>query len=376
MRKTQSLKTQSLKTLRHRRKLLGIDPKAARYTWTAALVLLLLATIYVIRRTLIVFVIALLFAYLLYPLMDLIDRHLTSKTRTPALAMTFVLVIGILAVFGSLIGSVVASQAANLAQEAPVFLDRLRQNPASAPEGVKSLASQVTGALEGQLRQHYGDIVSTLPRLSLRILSASRNLIYVIIIPILSFFILRDGRGIRDSFVEMLDSGQQAAKETLDDAHTLLLVYMRSLLFLCCATFISFSIVLSAMGVPYAILLAATAFPLEFVPMVGPLTAALIIIVVSVVTGYQHMWWLVVYLALYRLFQDYVLSPQIMGKGVELHPLLIVFGVFAGGEVGGAAGIFLSIPILALIRLLYHRSLHRSKRNSSRSAALNSIRQA
>jgi predicted PurR-regulated permease PerM len=369
----------SLKTAKQRRKLLGIDPKAARYTWSAALVLLLLATIYVIRETLIVFVIALLFAYLLYPLMDLIDRHMTSKTRTPALAITFLLVIGILAVFGSLIGSVVANQAANLAQEAPVFLDRLSQNPAPAPQGVKSLTSRVTGALEGQLRQHYGDIVSTLPRLSLRILSASRNLIYVIIIPILSFFILRDGRGIRDSFLEMLDSGQQAAKktarDTLDDVHTLLLVYMRSLLFLCCATFISYSIVFSAMGVPYAILLAATAFPLEFVPMVGPLTAALIIIVVSVVTGYPHMLWVVVYLGLYRLFQDYVLSPQIMSKGVEMHPLLIILGVFAGGEIGGVAGIFLSVPILALIRLLYHRSVHGHKRNSSRSAALNTIRQ-
>ena len=80
-------------------------------------------------------------------------------------------------------------------------------------------------------------------------------------------------------------------KETLDSVHTLLLQYMRALLFLCCATFVSFSIVLSAMQVPYAILLAAIAFPLEFVPLVGPLTAAGIIIVVSIVTGYAHVWW-------------------------------------------------------------------------------------
>jgi predicted PurR-regulated permease PerM len=52
-----------------------------------------------------------------------------------------------------------------------------------------------------------------------------------------------------------------------------------------------------------------------------------------------------------------------MSKGVELHPLLIVFGVFAGGEIGGVAGIFLSVPTLALIRLLYH---HFSKVRASR----------
>jgi len=334
--------------------LLGIDRRAASYAWTAALILLLICAVYLIRETLIVFVIALLLAYLLYPLMDLIDQHLTSKTRTPALAMKFVLVIGIVAIFGTFIGSVVADQASNLAKEAPVFLDRIRQNPAPGPQGVRTLKSQISGAIEAQLRQHYGDIASAVPRLSLRVLSASRNLIYIIIIPILSFLILRDGRSIRDGFIEMLDSGQEAARETLADVHTLLLQYMRALLFLCCATFVSFSIVLSLMGVPYSIFLAAIAFPLEFVPLVGPLSAAVIIIAVSAVTGYTHLVWLIAFLAIYRMFQDYVLSPHLMSKGVELHPLMIIFGVFAGGDLGGVAGIFLSVPVLALVRLLHH----------------------
>jgi predicted PurR-regulated permease PerM len=267
--------------------------------------------------------------------------------------MTFAIMIGVLAIFGVAIGSVVADQAANLSKEAPVFLDRMRQNPGPAAGGVGSLKSQVSGILEAQLRQHYGDIAAVVPKVSLRILSASRNLIYVIIVPILAFFILKDGRNIRDSFLEMFDDDQQAARETLADIHTLLLQYMRALFLLCCATFVSFSIVLSLMGVPYAILLAAIAFPLEFVPLVGPLSAAIAIIAVSAVAGYAHILWLVVWLGLYRLFQDYVLSPHLMSQGVELHPLLIVFGVFAGGEIGGVAGIFLSVPMLAMLRLLY-----------------------
>src|SRR5579863_5263553 len=108
--------------------MLGIDPKAARYTWTAALVLLALGALYLIREALVVFVIALLIAYLLYPLMDLIDRHLPSKTRTPALAITFVLALGLVAGLGISVGSVVATQAANLAAQAPDFLERIRQS--------------------------------------------------------------------------------------------------------------------------------------------------------------------------------------------------------------------------------------------------------
>ena len=346
--------------------MLGIDSKAARCTWTAALVLLAISMVYFVRGALIVFVIALLLAYLLYPLMDLFDRHLTSKTRTPALAMTFVLAIGILACFGVLMGSVVAEQAANLAARAPALLDRLRQTPAPGPQDVNSLKGQVIDFIQGQLRQHYNDVALAVPRVALSVLSASRNLIYLVVIPILSFLILRDGRDILSAFLEMLGSGHETARDTLGDIHELLLLYMRALLFLCCATFISFSIVLAAMGVPYAMLLASIAFALEFIPLVGPLTAAGIIIAVSLASGYPHVLWLVIFLGLYRLLQDYGLSPLLMSKGVALHPLMIIFGVLAGSEIGGVAGIFLSIPVLALIRLFYHRirKLHAVQRLS------------
>jgi predicted PurR-regulated permease PerM len=73
-----------------------------------------------------------------------------------------------------------------------------------------------------------------------------------------------------------------------------------------------------------------------------------------VVAG-SHLLAILIFLIIFRLFQDYVLSPQVMGQGVELHPLLILFGVFAGGELAGIAGSFLSVPVLALIRILYLR---------------------
>jgi predicted PurR-regulated permease PerM len=333
--------------------MLGFDSRAARATWTAALVLLGLGILYLIRDTLLVFVIALLFAYLLYPLMDLISRRFPSRTRTPALAVTFILVLALLGTLLGFIGSVVVQQAASLAKSAPAFIDRIQQPAPAASGAVQSLQQQVGALFEDQVRAHYDDLVGLVPQVSLKVLSASRNLIFLIIIPILSFFILRDGREIRDSFLEMLDRRRAAAEETLEDIHALLLQYMRALLLLCFSTFVVFSLVLSLMGVPYAILLAAIAFPLEFVPLVGPLIAAITVIAVSIASGYAHILWLVIFLALFRMFQDYVLSPTLMSRGVELHPLMVIFGVFAGGEIAGIAGVFLSVPVLALLRLLY-----------------------
>ena len=82
---------------------------------------------------------------------------------------------------------------------------------------------------------------------------------------------------------------------------------------------------------------------LEFIPMIGPLTAGAVILVVALISG-AHFWAVLIFLVAYRMFQDYVLSPHLMGQGVELHPLLVLFGVFAGAEVAGIAGSFLSVP--------------------------------
>jgi predicted PurR-regulated permease PerM len=323
--------------------MLGIDLKTARYTWTAALVLILFFVVYLIRQTLFVFAIALMFAYLLYPLFDWIDRQLGSKTRTHALAITYLLVLVVIGGFGLFIGNHLGGEAAQLAAQIrkPGFEDQVRHwQIFRIPVGE-------------QLYSHYKENVGAIPSIIVKVLSAFSNAIYVVVVPILSFFILKDGRQIRDGFLELLDGSREAVQDTLTDAHTLMLQYMRALLFLCLATLLVFSTVLEIMGVPYAILLASIAFPLEFIPLVGPLFAAAIIVGVCLFSG-SHVVAVLIFLAIYRVFQDYVLSPHLMSRGVELHPVLVMFGVFAGGEIGGVEGIFLSVPVLALLRLLYY----------------------
>jgi predicted PurR-regulated permease PerM len=94
---------------------------------------------------------------------------------------------------------------------------------------------------------------------------------------------------------------------------------------------------------------------LEFIPVVGPLAAALAIVSVALLMSYQHWLILVIFLGVWRLVQDYVSSPRIMGESMELHPLAAIFGVMAGGEVAGILGIYLSIPVMASLRIVFRR---------------------
>jgi predicted PurR-regulated permease PerM len=177
-----------------------------------------------------------------------------------------------------------------------------------------------------------------------------------VLIPILAFFFLKDASLIRQHILDLVEEGSRRAllDDVLADVNLLLAHYMRALVLLSAATFTVYSIFFSMMRVPYGILLAVLGGLLEFIPTVGPLTAGLTILLVAWVSG-AHVLAVLIFLVGYRVFQDYVAAPHLMGRGVELHPLLLLFGVFAGAEVAGIAGAFLSVPVLALVRILYRR---------------------
>lgn len=332
---------------------LGIDSRLARSAWSHAAVYLLVAlttcVVWVIRQTLLVFATALMLAYLLYPLVDKLERRLPCKTRVPALVLPFVLILGFFTTFGLVVRGPVTRE-----------IDRLHDQITSTANGQPAFERQVAnwkpwGLPIGERVAEmdvFSELMTTMPGLEKTMGTTLRYLGNLFIIPILSFLVLKDGRILRDSVMEIFDRRPQV-ESLLMDAHTLLLEYMRALLLLCLATLFSFTICLSLMGVRYAILLGFVAFALEFVPLIGPFAAAIIIVGVSEFNNYPHIAWLVVFLICYRVFQDYVLSPQFMKKGVNLHPLLVMLGVFAGGEIGGVPGIFLSVPVLAFMRLVY-----------------------
>jgi predicted PurR-regulated permease PerM len=333
--------------------MLGIDKRAARYTWTAAVVVIALCLVYLLRRTLFIFVLALLFAYLLSPLVNLLDRFLPGRTRTPALALAYIIFVGVAVLLGQQIGSRVAKQAAQFDQDFPAEIAKWEKPAAPGAAEVNSLRAQFLEKVRQQIAESSSRIFSAVASAGFTV---AGDLLYVVIVPILAFFFLKDGRAIRDQILALSNEGPQRAllDDVMADIHLLLAHYMRALVVLSLAAFTAFSVAFSMMGMPYAVLLAAVGGLLEFIPMLGPITSALLIIIVGVVSG-ASLVAVLIFLAAYRVFQDYILSPHLMRRGVQLHPLLVLFGVFAGAEVAGIPGTFLSVPVLAMVRLAYVR---------------------
>jgi predicted PurR-regulated permease PerM len=184
------------------------------------------------------------------------------------------------------------------------------------------------------------------------------GLIYIVLIPILAFIFVKDGPQIRQIFMGELDSGKKRSQvgQLLWELHDALSHYVRAVGFLCLATLVAYAIFFSVAGVPYGILLAGVAAVAEVLPLIGPLGAAVIALFVAGASGYEHLLWIVAFIAAYRVFQDYVLSPKLMSGNIGVHPALVIFGLLAGEQLGGVAGIFLSIPVMAVLIILYRHA--------------------
>jgi predicted PurR-regulated permease PerM len=207
--------------------------------------------------------------------------------------------------------------------------------------------------------------VPFLQQVSTKILSGLSEILPLILIPILTFFFLKDARTIRDSLLAVAEDGHERTtlENILRDIHCVLQSYIRALVLLAVASFSAWAIFLSVMRYPYELLLAGVAGILEFIPVVGPAAALVIMVLVVLVTGSGGLLWIVIFWGAFRIFQDYVLNPYVMSSGIEMHPLLVLFGVLAGEKIGGIAGMFFSVPVLAILRVIYDRlrETHRRK---------------
>ncbi len=338
--------------------MLGIDSRIARYAWTVIAIVALAVLVFEIRDTLFVFVTALFFAYLLWPMLRYLEKRVPGRSRGPALAIIYTILIGLLSLIAFEIGSRVLAEANSLAARFPEIVSKLNESQkTTSPHPLHSLKQVVILGIQKAVVEHSQEIVSSVPKLAVRAASVGEVILFILLIPILSFFFLKDGYAIREGFLSLVPEGRarRQVEDVADHLHVLLSEYMRALFLLAAIAFGAYALFFSLIKLPYAMLLAAMGFPLEFIPIVGPLVAFGLIMLVSFFSGYGHLLLLVMFLVIFRVVQDYLISPHLMSSEFKLHPLIIIFGVLAGAEAAGIIGSFVSVPVLAFARIAYLR---------------------
>lgn len=333
--------------------MIGIDQKALRVTWTIFLFTLTLIVVYSIRETLLVFAGAIFFAYILSPTVTLVERFV-QKRRAVALGLVYVVLLGAIVGLGFALIPRLAQEATSLFTRLPALVMSGGWAKIPLPTWATPVHDQIMDALKNWASGLEKQAVPFIQEAGAGILSGVSSLVPMILVPILAFFFLKDAREIRTALLNTVHgSSRTTLSLILDDVHSMLQSYMKALVILAAASFVAWMIFLNILGEPYALLLAGLAGTLEFIPVIGPAAALVVILVVTSATGgYGSLVWIIVFWLLYRVFQDYVLNPFLMSSGVELHPILVLFGVLAGEKLGGIPGMFFSVPILAILKVV------------------------
>ena len=190
------------------------------------------------------------------------------------------------------------------------------------------------------------------------VLTLTGAISYLVFLPIYSFLILYHKDLIKRFLLEICTDGHEDKMHAvLYESQVISQQYITGLLIELCIVFALNTAGFLLLGVKYAVFLALLSAILNIVPYIGMLIANLVCVVVTLVSSSHSMdaVWVCVILAVVQLIDNNVLMPWIVGNKVKLNALAIIIGVLVAGALAGVGGMFLAIPGLAVLKLIFER---------------------
>ena len=323
---------------------------------------------YALRGVILLLVLAVFFAYLLAPLVEFACRPLAVRgrvyvmPRALAIGVVYLLIIGALALAAALLLPQLDTQITQFAQEAPSYLDLARSRalgwttsyeeyrlPATVRDAINKNATRAVEIAGTYVTEGVGNVLIQLLGF----------LPWLMLIPILAFFLLKDSASFRAIALQTLPQGRWRwrGRELLQDINTTLAVYIRAQLIACLLIGTACTIGFSLMGVRYALVLGIVSGLFEFIPLLGPLVVAVIATLIASVYSMKQALGVVVFLGILRIVHDYIVYPRIIGHGLPLHPFAVIVAVLCGAALASVPGIFLAIPTVAILSVGYRHWL-------------------
>lgn len=307
-----------------------------------------------------------MFAYLVAPLVRAVERPVRFAGRRRhlprgmAIGVVYLLIAGTLFGTAALLLPSAARQVDDIIARAPAY----SQSVLAWERGWSRYYERLRIPLE--LRQSIDRsmlaaataVAESAQRSVLTLAGAVSDLPWLILIPILAFFLLKDGASFRRDMLKALPhSIQLGGHRMLEELNATMAAYVRAQLLACVLIGTICGVGFAALGVPYAVLLGVLAGILEFVPLVGPLVLAAVASIVAALHAPIMVLWVIGFLGDLRVVQDYVIYPRLIRRGITLHPLAVIVAVMIGAELDGVAGMFLAVPTVAIATVVYRHWL-------------------
>jgi predicted PurR-regulated permease PerM len=309
-----------------------------------------------------VLILAGLFAYVVAPLVQLAGRpvHFAGRSRclsrAGAIALVYVLIAGAASGGAALLLPSASDQINDLLARAPAYGESIVtwEHAWSRSYERLRIPLELRRSIDHSTLAAGQSAVESLRGSLLALVGALSYLPWLLLIPILGFFLLKDAATLRRTFIRALPhQGQLRGHRLFEELNATLAAYTRAQLLACVLVGVLCGVGFAILGIPYPVVLGVLAGVLEFIPLVGPLVLATAAAGIGALHAPMLALWAVGFLGVLRLVEDYVIYPRLIRYGIRLHPLAVILAVLAGAELGGIAGMFLAVPTAAIASVAY-----------------------
>ena len=330
-----------------------------------AIILILLGlVIYRFREVISPLIIALLLAFILDPIVDFLTDHL-HLSRGLATALVFlVLIVGMAGVVVAPVTAV--PSVTRLVRSTQIDVIRIINDVGAFFEQPVEI-----GGYSIDLSDLYRELSTTLRSFVTSVAQGTLDIVFniasgafwLIIILITAFYLVKDADrmierlddlappGYRDDFVRL--------RQQIEDVWN---AFLRGQLVMGLVMFVITTVVCTSVGLSYAVVMGLIAGVMEIVPNLGPILALIPAVLVALFDGssflpLSNFWFAVLVTGLYVVIQQVegnLILPRVMGRSLNLHPLMVLIGIIIGGSLGGILGMLLAAPVLATLRVLSH----------------------
>jgi predicted PurR-regulated permease PerM len=338
---------------------LTVGPRWSNTTKRAVVALLAIAALYIVYRAGDIvrpFVWAGILAYVLLPVVALLERRL-SMPRTAAAGVVFLGLVAAIIGGSRLLVPLAVDQVRELQRTLPTLVANAQNTFAETADqvGLENLDELIV-SFAGVT-----DVTQMVARGAVPfIVGLGHFLLELLVFLIATFFLLRDAPRLFQWFRRILPASQRNELIPLfAQVNTLLGRYVRGQLFLIGVMSTVTFIGLSILQVPFALLLGLMTGVLEVIPIVGPITAGAIACLVALghpaPWGLSQIWYVAIVAAMYTVLrhsEDYFVIPLVIGRIVKLHPAVVIFSLLTGGVLYGLLGVLIAVPVAATLRLV------------------------
>lgn len=342
--------------------------ESRQWFWLAvsAVVLVLL---YILSPVLTPFIVAAVLAYIGDPWADRIE---TKLPRSVSVVIVFLIISLVMFAVILVLMPALQKQISFLSAKIPVYIDRIQMQLIPWLEQELALDLSVLGfdQLKQSLLQHWkqagGLAISFFNTLSASGMALVAWVANLVLIPVLTFYLLRDWDILVERVHEMIPRRYEATIAGLaKESDEVLGAFLRGQVMVMLGLGIIYSVGLWLVGLDLSLLLGMLAGMVSFVPYLG-FVVGIIAAGIAALLQFQEAWILVPVLIVFavgQLAESFVLTPLLVGDKIGLHPVAVIFAVMAGGQLFGFFGILLALPVAAVVMVVL-RHVHEKYKDS------------